>query len=168
LKEASEALIEAFSIRFVGRTRRDMQGPFVEGLQNVEHRAVFVIAEAARDVNDVVGRDPNQVLVERSVVDRAEAEAVADRRLAALDVAQDVRSVEEAELLQPADRALTAVRGDDSAAEARLVEPDSRLPHGVAALDLLFKRHWLGLVQGPIRAPGVTSTIRRAGSSWRT
>src|SRR5205823_7545214 len=117
------------------------QRPFVKGLQKVEHRAVFIIAEAARDVNDVVGRDPNQALVERSVVDRAEAEAIADRRLAALDVAQDVRGVEEAELLQPADRALTAVRGDDSAAEARLVEPDSRLSHGVAPFDLLFELH---------------------------
>src|SRR5262245_65338711 len=98
-------------------------------------------------MDNAVRRDTDEVLVERSVVNRAEAQAVADLRLAAFDVAQDVRGVEEAQLLQPADRALAAVRRDYSAAETRLMEPDSRLPHGVAALDPLFEWHGLGLVQ---------------------
>jgi len=69
-------------------------------------------------VDDVVGRDADEVLVERSVVDRAQAEPVAHGRLAAvLNVAEDVCSVEKAELLQPADCTLASVRQHDAAAK---------------------------------------------------
>ena len=66
----------------------------VKDLENVEHRAVLVVKEPLRDANLVVGRDANKPLIERTMVDRAEAETVAHGRLAELlDVADDVGRV---------------------------------------------------------------------------
>src|SRR4051794_26137397 len=130
----------------------------MESLKHVKHRTVFVLAQAAGDVDDVIRRDADEILVERAVVDRAEAQAVGHRRLTALlDVAHYVRGVEQAKLLQAADRALTRVRGDDAATEARLVEPDSRLADGVAALDRVVEAHGLWLVH---RAAGLARCDR--------
>lgn len=59
-------------------------------------------------------------------MDAAEAEAVADERLSGLSVADDVRGVEEPHLLQPADRALAAVCGQDLSSKPGLTERRAR------------------------------------------
>ena len=106
----------------------------MEALEEVEHRTVLVLKQPPRDVNDVIGRDADEVLVERAVVDSAQAQSVLDRRLAGFfDVADDVRGIEQAQLLEAADRALVGVCGDDAPAKARLVDSHLRLPHDVAA-----------------------------------
>src|SRR3954451_7327234 len=80
-------------------------------------------------------------------MDRAQAEAVADLRLASLlDVTDDVRRVEQAELAQPADRATLAVRGGDPAAEPGLVDPHPRLTEDVPTLDRILHRHRIAIV----------------------
>jgi hypothetical protein len=100
----------------------------VEGLEEVEHRPVLVLEQSAGDVHGVVGRDPHEVLVERTMVDRAETDTVRDgRESLRFDVGGDVRSVEQPLLLQPADGALTTIRGDNPAAETRLMDSDARL-----------------------------------------
>jgi hypothetical protein len=62
-------------------------------------------------VDVVVGRNANEVLVERAVVDRAKADAVADERFSLfLGIADYVGSVEQADLLGRADSAPIAIR----------------------------------------------------------
>jgi hypothetical protein len=69
---------------------------FVETLQEIEHRAVVVFSQAARYVHDVVGRDTNEILVESSMMNGAEAKAVSDAGVAeVLDVAHDVCRIEQ-------------------------------------------------------------------------
>ncbi|MGH3093697.1 MAG: hypothetical protein ACRDOG_15415 [Gaiellaceae bacterium] len=83
-------------------------------------------------------------------MDRAEAEPVAHDGLAVrLRVGDDVGGVQEADLLQPADRALAAVRGDDAAAEPCLVEPHLDVADDVATLDRIVEERGLLLVHGP-------------------
>ena len=122
LEEAREADVEPFAIWSIGAAARDGKGSLVKSLQQVEHRAVLVLEQPPRDVHDVVGRDADEVLVECSVVDRAQTQPVLDCRLTRLEnVAQDVGCVEQAQFLQPADSALAVVCGDDSAAETGLM-----------------------------------------------
>lgn len=83
-----------------------------------------------------VRRDADEVLVEGTVVDRAEAQTVADQRLALLvGVGDDVRRVEQPDLLERADGAAVAVCGKNGAPELRLVDALLDEPHDVAALD---------------------------------
>jgi hypothetical protein len=75
-------------------------------------------------------------MVVSTVMDRAQGQAVAHDRLAGLlDVSDDVRSLEEADFLQAADRALFSVRRNDSASESRLMDANARLVHHVPAFD---------------------------------
>jgi hypothetical protein len=58
-------------------------------------------------------RTADKVFVERAVVDRAEAETVANDRLACLfGVADDVRRVAQPDLVEPTDRASVSVCGE--------------------------------------------------------
>ncbi len=67
----------------------------LESLQHVEHRAVIVIEEPTGDVNDIVGRDANKILIEGSMMNRAEAQPVRNLgRAGRLEIPDDVRSVE--------------------------------------------------------------------------
>jgi hypothetical protein len=67
----------------------------MEMLQQFEHRSIVVLEEAPRDVNLVVGRDSDEALVERAVMDRTHAQAVGDYRLAVLlEITGDMSSVE--------------------------------------------------------------------------
>lgn len=101
-----------------------------------------------------LGRDADEVVVVGAVVEGAEAEPVDHHRRAGLvPVGDDVRGVEQAELLEAADRALVGVRRDDLAAEADLVDPPAHLADGVAALDLVDDRHRLALVVGADHLP---------------
>ena len=75
----------------------------------------------------VVGRDSDEILVEGTMVDRAEAQPVADNRITLrLGVTDDVRRVEEAQLLQPADRACVPVGDEDIYALTAKAESELR------------------------------------------
>ena len=80
-----------------------------------------------------------------------------------------MRGVEEAGLLEPTDRAPARVGREHATAEARLMEPDARLAHGVPALERCVDRYRIALVDaGPTMRPGETSTRRATGSSAMT
>src|SRR6266849_294367 len=87
-------------------------------------------------------------------MDRAEAQAVADDRLARLlGVGDDVRRVEEPQLAQPADSAAIPVGGEYRAAELRLVDALLHLADDVAALDFVWDVDGLALVVRPAHLP---------------
>ena len=90
------------------------------------------------------------------MVDRAQAQPVRDDGLAALlEVADDVRGVEEALVPERADGAPLLVRREDQAAEVRLVNARASLPE-------------LVLAPTSITLPGVTCTSPSTGSSAST
>ena len=107
-------------------------------LQHVEHRSVLIIEQATRNMNAEIGGDADEIFVERSVVDRAHAQPVAHERLARLlGVADDVRSVEQPNLAETADRATIVVCGKYGTAKLRLMDALLDLADDVAPLDLI-------------------------------
>ena len=120
----------------------------MEGLQQLEHRAVVIVEQPARNTHFVVGRDADEVLVERPVVDRAEAEPVAHYRLAGgIRVSHDVGGVEQPHLLEVTDRARISVGDEYLPAETLLVESDASLAHCATALDCILVLNRLSLVE---------------------
>src|SRR5262245_1848520 len=98
------------------------------------------------------------------MVDRAQGKTVANFGCAGrLGVADDVRRVKQPNLLEPADRALLAVRGKDDPAEAPLVQPDLHFARGVASFDRVRDRDRFELIDRTILRPTVTRTRRSAG-----
>ena len=53
--ETSEAGVESLAIWAVSRAARNLQGRLVKVLEEVQHRAIIVLAEGARHMDDVVG-----------------------------------------------------------------------------------------------------------------
>ena len=110
----------------------------MEPLEDVEHRTVVIVEKATRDVDAEIRSDSDEILVERSVVDRAHAQPVAHERLARLlGVADDVRSVEQPNLAETADRATIVVCGKYGTAKLRLMDALLDLADDVAPLDLI-------------------------------
>lgn len=92
-------------------------------LEDVEHRAVFIVEESARYVNPKPRVDADEILIEGAMVDGAEAETVAHEWLAErIGVADDVRGIEKPYLAEPADSAPIAVGRQDRTPELRLVD----------------------------------------------
>src|SRR6185437_10255121 len=119
----------------------------VEGLQDVEHRAVILVEKPRRDAHLVLRVYSYEVLVEGSMMDGAEAESVADRRIAVLlSVADDVRGIQEAGLPQTADRTPIAVCRHDPRAEPCLMNADSGLAKHVPPLESVLHDDGLELV----------------------
>ncbi len=80
-------------------------------LQQLEHRSIVFVEQSLGHLNFVLRGDADQVLVIGAVMDRTEAQAVVDRRLATVvSVTDDVRGIEEPDLLEPADRTLVPSR----------------------------------------------------------
>jgi hypothetical protein len=119
----------------------------VESLEDVEHRAVVIVEKSAGDVNAEIRRHPDQILVERPMVDRAQRESVAhDWLTQPLRVADDVGGVEEPDLAEAADGAAIGVRGKDRAAELCLMDPLLDFTNDVPPLDLVGDVDGLALV----------------------
>jgi hypothetical protein len=113
-----------------------VQWNLVEAFQQIEHRTVFIVEETPRDLHDVVRRDANEILVECTVVDRAQAKTIPYRCLAAMfKVGNDVSGIEQPSFLQRADGALTAISRKNSTPEPCLVEPNACLSNGVPTFD---------------------------------
>ena len=99
-----------------------------------EHRAVDLVEQTPRDVDDAAGIDAEEVSVVGKMVDRAQRDAVDDDRGAArIAVVDDVRRLQQRCLAQPADRAARGVRAQHCGAEAVLMQPDDRLARRVAS-----------------------------------
>src|SRR5205085_2434259 len=119
----------------------------VKLLQEIEHWSVLVIQQSMRHANDIVRRNPNEVLVERTVVNRAETQTVRDRGgPLGQRVTHDVRRVEECHLPQPADRTSVFVRRENDRPKATLMQANSHLARGVAASHLVQNRNGLTFV----------------------
>ena len=122
----------------------------MESLQHVEHRSVIVVEELTGDVDAEIWRDPDEILVERSVMDRAQRQPVRHEWSARLlGVADDVRGVQQPYFAKPADRAAIAVRGKHRTPELRLMDPLLDFAHDVAPLDLVGDVDGLALVVRP-------------------
>ena len=118
----------------------------METLEKVEHRPVLILTKATREMNRVVGRDPNEVLIEGSMMNRTEAQPVPhDRFSVLLHVTDDVRGIKKTKLFQPADRTLAAVCRDDAAAETSLMQTNARLANDIATLEWIhdLRRRWV-------------------------
>ena len=76
---------------------RNRDGRPVESLQAVtEHGAVDFAKDVLANLNDEVGSDPDEVGIERCVMQLAQRDPVRDHRVATrLAVGDDVRSVEQ-------------------------------------------------------------------------
>ena len=93
-EEPLETSIEAFRIGLVELPVWKMQRRLMKALEDVEHRTILVLEQALRDVHDIVGRNADEIVVERAMVDRAQAQAVAHGRGAAnLQITNDVRCI---------------------------------------------------------------------------
>lgn len=101
-------------------------------------------------MNLAVRRYAYEILVERTVVDRAEAEPVANERLAVLfDVADDVRGVQQPDLFESADRAAVPIRRQDGAPELRLVDALRDLSNDITTFYRVVEVNGLALVERP-------------------
>src|SRR5215218_274705 len=81
-------------------------------------------------------------------MDAAEAQAVRDARCPErVHVGEDVSCVEEPQLLEPANSAPVAIRGQDKSAEACLMEANPRLSHGITLFDHVDEWNRFALVE---------------------
>jgi hypothetical protein len=68
------ARLESLRVRAIGGPARHEDGFAVEALQpGAQHRSVALAQHAAGDVHDATRVDPEEVAIEREVVDRARA-----------------------------------------------------------------------------------------------
>jgi hypothetical protein len=118
-------------------------------LEHLEHRTIFILEKTPRNVDNVVGCYPNQVLVECPVMNAAEAQTIADGCLTMLSVRKDVGCIEKPNLLQTADRTLISIRGKYAASKARLMHTDSHLSRGERTLDRVSWQDRFPLLEVP-------------------
>ena len=68
----------------------------VEALEHIEHRSVVIFEQPTGYVHVVVGRDADKMIVERAVMDRAQAKPVRDNSVAhVLEVGEDVGCIQQ-------------------------------------------------------------------------
>jgi hypothetical protein len=93
-RESSEALVQPLAIRQPRLPYGHSDRLLVKLLEELKHRTVLVVEQSARDAHFIVGRDTDEIVIESPVVDRAETQTVAYRRLTLhFQVADDMRSV---------------------------------------------------------------------------
>src|SRR5665213_3675533 len=115
-------------------------------------------------MNPVVRGDSNEILVERTVMDRAEAQPIRHVGISPLlKVADDVRSVKQARLLQATDGAAVVVGEENTSAKARLVQADAGVSYGVLPLEWIARWHRLAFIDRPGHASGCDEHSPRAG-----
>lgn len=136
----------------------------MEALEELQHRAVVLLEQTGRDADVVVGVDPDEILIEGAVMDRAQADAVAHDGVAVfLEIANDVSGVEQPKLLEPADRALVAVGRQNLTAKAPLMDPDVRLADDVSPLDRVGDPRRLSVVERAAHRAGLDENTEGCG-----
>jgi hypothetical protein len=122
LIESLESQGEPLRVRTEGSARGDMQLLPVEVLQELEHRPVLFVEKRPRNAHLVVRRYTDQLLIERTMMNRTEAQAICHSRGSrVLEVADDVSGIQKADFMQSAHRALIRISGQDQTSEAGLV-----------------------------------------------
>lgn len=90
----------------------------------LEHRPVVFLQYVAADLYDAIPLNADEVAVEGTVMDLAQGKTIGDKRLTPFDaVRDDVRSVQQLAMAQPAERALLVVGMQDPLAKVTLVHP---------------------------------------------
>lgn len=104
---------------------RQPQSLTVKTLEAVnQHRAILLVEYIATNLDDVVRRDSDHVLVEGGVVEGAQCDAVPYRRhTVRIRVGHDVSRIEELIAPQAADRAVMLVRPHNAFPKLALVQP---------------------------------------------
>ena len=95
--ETLEANRKPIPIRPVLSPVRQMEGFAIYLLEGFEHRAVVLVEQSVRDMQSIVGIDPDQMGIEGGMMDFGERHAVRDDGLPELLVliGNDVRGVEQ-------------------------------------------------------------------------
>jgi hypothetical protein len=133
--EALEPTREAVAIGSPRTLARQLDLLVVKRLEQIKHRTVLVLEKAPRDVHAVIRSDANEILIEGTVMNRAQAQPVCDVRISLiLEIADDVRSIEQTRLAETTDRTATLVGNEYPPAKARLVESNARLANRVLPL----------------------------------
>ena len=103
-----------------------------------QHRAIDLLKKGAVDVDDVVRRDSEEVLIESRVMDLAQRQSVAYVRIApSFPVADDVGGVQQLPVAEPANSTPGLVGSDHASPELPLVKPLADESLAVAALGAL-------------------------------
>jgi hypothetical protein len=87
-----------------------------------EHRAIGLVQDVLPHLNDVVGPHSDNVRVKRGMMDLAHGDPIRNYRLAALGIASDMSGVEQFNMAQATEGALTLIRENHSGAEDWLVK----------------------------------------------
>src|SRR5688572_22359414 len=126
----------------------------MEALEQLQHWAVIVFEKVRRHPHAAVGCDPDEMLIESAMVDRAKAEAVVHGRFTArLHISDDVRRVEQRYLLETTDRTLVAIRRQHSPPEATLMHADPHVAIDVASLERIVDDDRFRLVEVTAHLP---------------
>jgi hypothetical protein len=123
------ALFEELPLWLLLCTPGDQNPPLMEPLEAVnQHGAIFLVEDVLAHLDNQIGSDPDEVLVEGSVVELAEGQAVRDHRGSErVHIRHDVRCIEKLLMLEPTERASLAIRAQHPQPKGTLVEP---LPSG--------------------------------------
>ena len=97
LLETLEANRKPIPIRSVLNPVRQMEGFAIYLLEGFEHQAVVLVGQSVRDMQSIVGIDPDQMGIEGGMMDFGEWQAVRDDGLPQpfILVGNDVRGVEQ-------------------------------------------------------------------------
>ena len=90
----------------------------------LQHRSVMLLKYVAPHLDQAVGANANEVLVECSVMEFAERKPIRNSRLSAFPVADDVCSIEKFTMLETTDCALCSIGPKDPLAKRALVKAD--------------------------------------------
>jgi hypothetical protein len=140
--EFRKSNIQILALRLEQRIlRHDDQRP-VHFLQTVfKHGAVMLVENVSSNMDSPVCIDAEDVAVEGRVVNPTKREPVGDLRESALIlVRNDMRSIQERPMTEPAHTAMTVVSSDDQLAKSPLVQSRFHCAHGVSPLDLELRR----------------------------
>ena len=98
-----------------------------------QHRSVVLLEYVAPHLDQAVGANANEVLVERRVMEFAQRKPIWNPRLSTLPVADDVCGIEKFAVLEATDCALCPIGAKDPLAKRALVKANLQFTSGVSA-----------------------------------
>ena len=91
LLETLEANRKPIPIRSVLNPVRQMEGFAIYLLEGFEHQAVVLVEQSVRDMQSIVGIDPDQMGIEGGMMDFGEWQAVRDDGLGDVPISVEIR-----------------------------------------------------------------------------